>query len=406
MYNILENPTLPKGYKANGIASGLKKIKKDLSLIVSDTLCNCAGTYTTNKVKAAPVIWDKKITSNKIKAKAIIVNSGNANACTSLQGENDNEEIAQTVASNLNCEKENVLVCSTGVIGVPLNMETYKKGINNIVKTIAYEDEKLINFSEAIKTTDTINKIVSVKLNIDSKEITITGMAKGSGMIHPNMATMLSFIVTDADIEQNTLQNLLGNTIEDTYNMISVDGDTSTNDTVLFLANGAANNKQIVKDTSDYETFKEAFMYVNTYLAKAIVKDGEGASKFIEVSVNGAKTQKDAKNIAKSVINSSLVKCAFFGSDANWGRILCAMGYSDSEFDVNNVSIIFKSEKGSISVVKNGVPIQFDEDLAKTILLENTIDVVITLEDGSANATAWGCDLSYDYVKINGDYRS
>ena len=299
MYNILENPTLPKGYKANGIASGLKKIKKDLSLIVSDTLCNCAGTYTTNKVKAAPVIWDKKITSNKIKAKAIIVNSGNANACTSLQGEKDNEEIAQTVASNLNCEKENVLVCSTGVIGVPLNMETYKKGINNIVKTIAYEDEKLINFSEAIKTTDTINKIVSVKLNIDSKEITITGMAKGSGMIHPNMATMLSFIVTDANIEQDTLQNLLGNTIEDTYNMISVDGDTSTNDTVLFLANGAANNKQIVKDTSDYETFKEAFMYVNTYLAKAIVKDGEGASKFIEVSVNGAKTQKDAKKHCK-----------------------------------------------------------------------------------------------------------
>ncbi|MGD1816964.1 MAG: bifunctional ornithine acetyltransferase/N-acetylglutamate synthase [Pleomorphochaeta sp.] len=406
MYNILENPTLPKGYKANGIASGLKKIKKDLSLIASDTLCNCAGTYTTNKVKAAPVIWDKKITSNKIKAKAIIVNSGNANACTSLQGEKDNEEIAQTVASNLNCEKENVLVCSTGVIGVPLNMEIYKKGINDIVKTIDYEDQKLINFSEAIKTTDTINKIVSVKLNIDSKEITITGMAKGSGMIHPNMATMLSFIITDADIEQDTLQNLLGNTIEDTYNMISVDGDTSTNDTVLFLANGAANNKQIVKDTSDYETFKEAFMYVNTYLAKAIVKDGEGASKFIEVSVNGAKTQKDAKNIAKSVINSSLVKCAFFGSDANWGRILCAMGYSDSEFDVNNVSIIFKSEKGSISVVKHGVPIQFDEDLAKTILLENTIDVVITLEDGSANATAWGCDLSYDYVKINGDYRS
>ncbi len=406
MYNILENPTLPKGYKANGIASGLKKIKKDLSLIVSDTLCNCAGTYTTNKVKAAPVIWDKKITSNKIKAKAIIVNSGNANACTSLQGENDNEEIAQTVANNLNCEKENILVCSTGVIGVPLNMETYKKGINSIVKTIDYEDQKLINFSEAIKTTDTINKIVSVKLNIDSKEITITGMAKGSGMIHPNMATMLSFIVTDANIEQDTLQNLLGNTIEDTYNMISVDGDTSTNDTVLFLANGAANNKQIVKDTSDYESFKEAFMYVNTYLAKAIVKDGEGASKFIEVSVNGAKTQKDAKNIAKSVINSSLVKCAFFGSDANWGRILCAMGYSDSEFDVNNVSIIFKSEKGSISVVKNGVPIQFDEDLAKTILIENTIDVVITLEDGSANATAWGCDLSYDYVKINGDYRS
>ncbi len=406
MYNILENPTLPKGYKANGIASGLKKIKKDLSLIVSDTLCNCAGTYTTNKVKAAPVIWDKKITSNKIKAKAIIVNSGNANACTSLQGEKDNEEIAQTVANNLNCEKENILVCSTGVIGVPLNMETYKKGINNIVKTIDYEDQKLINFSEAIKTTDTINKIVSVKLNIDSKEITITGMAKGSGMIHPNMATMLSFIVTDANIEQDTLQNLLGNTIEDTYNMISVDGDTSTNDTVLFLANGAANNKQIVKNTSDYESFKEAFMYVNTYLAKAIVKDGEGASKFIEVSVNGAKTQKDAKNIAKSVINSSLVKCAFFGSDANWGRILCAMGYSDSEFDVNNVSIIFKSEKGSISVVKNGVPIQFDEDLAKTILIENTIDVVITLEDGSANATAWGCDLSYDYVKINGDYRS
>lgn len=406
MYKILDNPTLPKGYKINGIACGLKKVKKDLAILVSDTLCNSAGTYTTNKVKAAPVLWDKKLTDNKFKTKAIIVNSGNANACTSLKGEKDNEEIALSVSKNLDCDKTNVLVCSTGVIGVPLDMETYKKGINTIIPTLKKSDEALIDFSTAILTTDTSNKIISVQTTIDEKVITITGVAKGSGMIHPNMATMLSFIFTDANVEQTALQNLLGETIEDTYNMISVDGDTSTNDTVLALSNGEAKNSLIKENTKEYEAFKDAFMFVNTYLAKEIVKDGEGASKFIEVSLTGAKTQEDAKSIARTVISSNLVKCAFFGSDANWGRILCAMGYSDSEFTVNKVTIHFESDKGKICVVQNGQPIKFDEDLAKTILLEKTILVHIQLQDGNFSAKAWGCDLSYDYVKINGDYRS
>jgi len=406
MLEILNKPTLPKGYKASGIYSGLKKAKKDLGIIVSDNLSVAAGTYTTNKVKAAPVLWDKKLTDNNEKIKAIIVNSGNANACTSLQGEKDNEEIASVVASYLNCEKENILVCSTGVIGVPLQMDIYKKGINNIVNTINDSDQDLDNFSNAIITTDTTTKITSVKTIIDNKEITITGVAKGSGMIHPNMATMLSFIITDANIDNNTLQSLLGNTIEDTYNMISVDGDTSTNDTVLVLANGKANNSLITENSDNFKSFKEAFIHVNTYLAKAIVEDGEGASKFIEVNVNGAKSKKDAKILAKSVITSNLVKCAFFGSDANWGRILCAMGYSEAYFNVDKVSINFESKISSINVVKNGVPILFDEDLAKKILLEKVIKVNITIEDGDYSATAWGCDLSYDYVKINGDYRS
>jgi len=406
MYKILDNPILPKGYKINGIACGLKKVKKDLALIVSDTLCNCAGTYTTNKVKAAPVIWDKYITENNFKAKALIVNSGNANACTSVQGEKDNEDIAISVAKKFECEKTNVLVCSTGVIGVPLDMEIYKNGISTISKSLDQTPESLHNFSFAILTTDTTEKIISVKTLIDDKEIIITGVSKGSGMIHPNMATMLSFIFTDANIDQSLLQQLLGNTIEDTYNMISIDGDTSTNDTVLALANGAANNNLIENDSKDFIKFKEAFKFVNTFLAKEIVKDGEGASKFIEVNLSGAKTQKDAKNIAKSIISSNLVKCAFFGSDANWGRILCAMGYSDSEFDINEVTINFKSSKGTICVVKKGQPIKFDEEIAKEILLEKTIEVIIELNDGIYNAKAWGCDLTYDYVKINGDYRS
>ncbi|MCY1151460.1 MAG: bifunctional glutamate N-acetyltransferase/amino-acid acetyltransferase ArgJ [Sphaerochaetaceae bacterium] len=406
MFEKLNTPILPQGYKINGIACGLKKVKKDLALLVSENLCNSAGTYTTNKVKAAPVIWDQYLTESKFKTKAIIVNSGNANACTSLQGEKDNEEIASTLATQLNCDKTNVLVCSTGVIGVPLDMGIYKKGIDLITPSVDTTNENLDNFSTAILTTDTTKKIVSVKTLIDGKEVIITGVAKGSGMIHPNMATMLSFIFTDANIDQATLQSLLGNTIEDTYNMISVDGDTSTNDTVLSLANGSANNTLIKKGSNSYETFKEAFMYVNTYLAKEIVKDGEGASKFIEVSLTGAKTQKDAKNIARTVISSSLVKAAFFGSDANWGRILCAMGYSDSSFDVDKVTIHFESNKGKICVVENGQPIKFDEDKAKEILLEKTIIVLIDLNDGSFSSKAWGCDLTYDYVKINGDYRS
>jgi glutamate N-acetyltransferase/amino-acid N-acetyltransferase len=406
MFEKLNTPILPQGYKINGIACGLKKVKKDLALLVSDNLCTSAGTYTTNKVKAAPVIWDKYLTESKFKTKAIIVNSGNANACTSIQGEKDNEEIASALATQLNCDKTNVLVCSTGVIGVPLDMEIYKKGIDLITPSVNCTNDNLDNFSTAILTTDTTKKIVSVKTLIDGKEVIITGVAKGSGMIHPNMATMLSFIFTDANIDQDTLQSLLGNTIEDTYNMISVDGDTSTNDTVLSLANGSANNPIIEKGSSSYEAFKEAFMFVNTYLAKEIVKDGEGASKFIEVSLTGAKTQKDAKNIARTVISSSLVKAAFFGSDANWGRILCAMGYSDSSFDVDKVTIHFESDKGKICVVENGQPIKFDEDKAKEILLEKTIIVLIDLHDGSFSSKAWGCDLTYDYVKINGDYRS
>jgi len=404
--------TTPKGFLANGIACGLKRHKKDMTVLLSTTGCVAAGAFTTNRVKAAPVLWDKQVVDSNGPVFALVVNSGNANAYTGDQGLVDAKQMAQITALALNKEKkllpkleaENVLVCSTGVIGVPLPMDIVEKGIAKCVKGVKRENGH--EAAEAICTTDTHTKEIAVEVPIQGKKVHISGMAKGSGMIHPNMATMLSFITTDAKVNKTSLQKLLGATITETYNMVSVDGDTSTNDTVLVLANGQSQIGELDETSPEWKIFADAFVYVHTYIAKEIVRDGEGASKFIEVHVTGASDKETAKVLAKSVISSSLVKAAFFGSDANWGRILCAMGYSGAAFDPSKVSLSFSSAKGDIQVVDKGKPITFDEYRAKTILLEKEIHVEAVVGSGLAEATAWGCDLTYEYVRINGDYRS
>ena len=395
--------TSPKGFKAAGIHAGLKKAKKDMAMIISEKEAVTAATFTTNKVKAAPVLWDQGIAKTG-KASAVVINSGNANACTGKQGLLDAEKTAEIAASLIGTEKSSVYVCSTGVIGVKLDMAKIGKGIEMLYPLLSVNGGK--DAAEAICTTDTFSKEAAATVEVSGKTVTIGGMAKGSGMIHPNMATMLSFITTDAVISQETLHKLLGATVEDTFNMISVDGDTSTNDTCIVLANGTAGNAEIKEGSDDYEAFKEAFSYVLGTLAKLITRDGEGAGRFIEMKVVNALTKNDAKILARAVISSSLVKAAFFGSDANWGRILCAMGYSGADFDPSMVDLSFSSSKGEIDVVKNGEPIPFSEEKAKEILLEKEIYVLADCHQGAAEATAWGCDLTYDYVKINGDYRS
>ena len=402
--------TAPKGFLANGIAAGIKKRKKDIAILVSEIPAQAAGAFTTNKVKAAPVIWDKQLIDSGKTMSAIVINSGNANACTGEKGFSDTRDTASYAAEllaarGIDTSAEQVLVCSTGVIGVPLPMDTVTEGIKTCVSGLSKELEAAKSAADAICTTDTFRKEIAVEIEIDGKPIRIAGMAKGSGMIHPNMATMLSFITTDAELPASILQELLGTTIIDTYNMISVDGDTSTNDTVLVLANGCS-GVNIQKGTLQWEEFCKAFTYVHTFLAKAIVRDGEGAGKFIEVIVNGAKSIEDARILARSVVASSLVKAAFFGADANWGRILCAMGYSGADFNPAGTELSFSSSQGSIIVVKNGEPVAFNEDFAKKILLEKEVTVTAKLNDGESSAKAWGCDLSYEYVRINGDYRS
>ena len=394
--------TSARGYRAAGIFAGLKKVRKDMAMIVSDTDAAAAGTYTTNRVKAAPVIWDMKVTAAG-KARAIVVNSGNANACTGEQGMKDAEEMAAYAAGLLSTEKEMVLVASTGVIGVNLDMEKIRNGEEVLASSLSADWK---DAAQAILTTDTFAKTAACSVEIGGKKVTIGGMAKGSGMIHPNMATTLSFITTDAAVSHEVLQKLLGRTVDDTYNMISVDGDTSTNDSVLVLANGMAGNREIMEGTEDYAVFEEAFRYVLGTLARMIARDGEGATRFIEMTVKGAKTKSDAKTLARAVVSSSLVKAAFFGSDANWGRILCAMGYSGADFDPDLVDLSFVSPKGSLQVLASGQPVAFDEDRAKEILLEKEVGAVADCHQGEGEASAWGCDLTYDYVKINGDYRS
>ena len=399
--------TAATGFLANGIACGIKKRKKDLALVVSEQSCTFAGSFTTNLVKAAPVIWDQNLVKNQQTVRAIVINSGNANACTGEQGKKDTRSMAALVAQNLpGTTEDEVLVCSTGVIGVPLPMEVIEKGIALIAKGLKPTREAALEAAEAICTTDTFIKEVAVEILIGSDVVRIGGMAKGSGMIHPNMATMLSFITTDVAISKRSLQGLLGKSVVDSYNMISVDGDTSTNDTVLVLANGMSGSALLDEQSPYWEAFKDAFLFVHTALAKAIVRDGEGAGKFIEVTVSGAVDKASAQSLARSVVSSSLVKAAFFGSDANWGRILCAMGYSGASFDPDAVSLSFKSEKGSIEVLAGGQPIVFDEKKAKSILMEKEVEVHAKIGDGPGIGTAWGCDLSYEYVRINGDYRS
>ena len=395
--------TAAKGFKAAGVHAGLKKLKKDMAMVVADTDCVYAATFTTNKVKAAPVVWDMKVNERGI-ARAIVVNSGNANACTGSQGLKDAERTAGKAASLIGTETDKVLVCSTGVIGVTLDMAKIESGVEALVPELCHC--KGHDAAEAICTTDTFAKEAAAAVEIGGKTVTVGGMCKGSGMIHPNMATMLCFVTTDARISKPVLQRLLGKTIDDTFNMVSVDGDTSTNDTCIVLANGAAGNEELVEGTEEYTLFAETFKHVLGELARMIARDGEGAGKFIEMKVINALSEKDAKTLARSVISSSLVKAAFFGSDANWGRVLCAMGYSGADFDPDLVDLKFTSAKGEIYTLIGGVPLVFDEDKAKEILLENEITVIADCHQGTSQATAWGCDLTYDYVRINGDYRS
>lgn len=392
----------PKGFLASGVHVGLKKKKLDMALMASEVDCVCAAAFTTNVVKAAPVVYDREVLAGGL-ARAIVVNSGNANACTGEKGMEDAREMAKCTASLLGTEPDKVFVASTGVIGLPLDMEKIKKGIGDLVPSLSKDGDAA---SRAILTTDTVKKEICVSLELDGRTVTVAGIAKGSGMIHPNMATMLCFITSDVAIDQKALQNLLGKGISDTFNMISVDGDTSTNDSVIVLANGCAGNRTLDEESEGYDDFAQAFNLVLGELARMIVKDGEGAGRFIEMKVVGAVDKENARTLARSVVSSSLVKAAFFGSDANWGRILCAMGYSGADFDPSLVDLSFHSGKGNIEVLHHGSPVAFDEKMAKEILLEKEVGVVADCHQGSGEATAWGCDLTYDYVKINGDYRS
>jgi len=401
---IVGGITAPKGFSATGEHIGLKKKKKDLAIIISDLPATASGVFTKNLVKAAPVLWNQQIVNNKVRG--IVVNSGNANACTGELGFKHTEIMAQTLAECINASKEEIIVSSTGVIGVHLPIEKIVIGIKTVVSSLETTREAAKRAAEGIITTDTYTKEIAIEVEIDEKPVRIAGMAKGSGMIHPNMATMLSFVTTDANISKEMLDKTLKDSVEDTYNMISVDGDTSTNDMVIVLANGMAQNTPITKENENYCRFKSALDYVNKYLAKQIVNDGEGVTKVLEVIIKGASTKEDARKIAKSIICSNLVKTAFFGEDANWGRILCAAGYSGASFNPEKTSISFSSLGGEILLFTNGEPIKFDEDKALQILKERKIQILISLQDGNEGATAWGCDLSYEYVKINGEYRT
>lgn len=391
-------------FKASGVVSGIKKNgNKDLCVIYSEKKSVAAGVFTTNKVKAAPVLLNMEhIQSENIRA--IVVNSGNANACTGEQGQKDAKTMAELTASLLDISSDSVLVASTGVIGVPLPMQCIESGIRNACENLSYDGG--IDAANAIMTTDTFAKSLTVETELEGKKVLLSGIAKGSGMIHPNMATMLSFVVTNADITKTMLQEALSESIKKTYNMISVDGDTSTNDMVMILANATAGNKSIETKDSSFDTFKDALDLLNTELAKMIASDGEGATKLIECTVINAESAADACKLSKSVISSDLTKAAFFGNDANWGRILCALGYSGGNFSPNKVDIFFESKAGCIQLVSYGEPLQFCEKTASEIMAEDYVKIKIDLKEGSFTATAWGCDLTYDYVKINGSYRS
>ena len=397
--------TSPAGFVASGIHCGLKKnkAKKDLALIYSEVPAVSAGVYTTNKVKGAPLTVTKNHLSNN-KAQAVIINSGNANTCNGDDGLAKAEATAIACGKALNIDSNDVLVASTGVIGVPLNLDVLVEGIPELVESLSSDGST--SAASAIMTTDTVLKQCGVEVIIGGKKVTIAAMCKGSGMIHPNMATMLSFITTDLNISPEMLQKALTTSVNVSYNRISVDGDSSTNDMVVILANGLAENTIVDTENEDYEAFINALTELNIHLAKMIAKDGEGATKLIECTVKNMTTEAEAEALSRSVINSSLVKAAIFGSDANWGRILCALGYSKIDFDPYKVDVTFASKAGSILVCENGSSVAFDETKAKEILLEDTIQIIVDMKLGNEEVTTWGCDLTYDYVRINGDYRS
>lgn len=407
MKQITGGVTAAKGFVAASTAAGIKyKDRKDMAMIFSEVPCVAAGTFTTNIVKAAPVKWDQNVVYNQPNAQAVVVNAGIANACTGEEGMGYCKETAEKVAELLNVPAEQVLVASTGVIGKQLPMDRICAGIDMMVPALDGSLESGHNAALAIMTTDTHEKEIAVEFELDGKTVTIGGMCKGSGMIHPNMCTMLSFVTTDVAISKELLQEALSADVADTYNMVSVDGDTSTNDTCLLLANGLAGNTQITEKNADYEAFVKALNFVNEYLAKQMAGDGEGATALFEVKIVGAETKEQAKVLSKSVITSSLTKAAIYGHDANWGRILCAMGYSGANFDPEKVDLYFESAAGKLQIIENGVAVDYSEEEATKILSEDYVTAIADIKMGEATATAWGCDLTYDYVKINADYRS
>lgn len=399
--------TAPKGFLASGLNAGIKnQTKKDMAMVFSSTPCAAAGVFTSNLVKAAPVKWDKEIVTTSPYVQAVVVNSGIANACTGAEGLGYCADTAAEAAAALNIPKTAVLVASTGVIGKQLPIDKIKSGVTALSKVLgsSREDAKLA--AEAIMTTDTKIKEVACTLELDGKQVTVAGMCKGSGMIHPNMCTMLCFVTTDVAISHELLQKALSEDVVDTFNMISVDGDTSTNDTVLVMANGQAENTPITKEGEDYKTFCEALHFIMLELSKKIAGDGEGCTCLFEATVIGAKDKNQARTIAKSVVCSSLTKAAVFGHDANWGRILCAMGYSGAQFDPEVVDIWLESKAGTIKIVENGIATDYSEETATKILSEEEVIAKMDIKEGNETATAFGCDLTYEYVKINGDYRS
>ena len=398
--------TAPKGFEAAGIMAGIKKEKKDMAMIYSATPCESAGVFTKNLVKAAPVKWDRQVVEGGAKCHAVVINSGVANACTGEPGMGYCRDTALETARVLNIPAEGVLVASTGVIGKQLPMDKLLPGIDLLAKNLGSSRRNALLSAEAIMTTDTVPKEYAVAVEIGGQTVTIGGMCKGSGMIHPDMCTMLCFITTDANISKEMLCKVLSTDVEDTFNMISVDGDTSTNDTVLVLANGASGGPQIKAEGADYQAFYAGFHQVMEELSKKIAGDGEGATALFEVKVIGAATKEQAKIISKSVVTSSLTKAAVFGHDANWGRILCAMGYAGADFDPEVVDIWFESRDGKLQIVKDGTATDYSEEEATKILSAPEVTAIADLKAGRETATAWGCDLTYDYVKINADYRS
>ncbi len=399
--------TAAKGFKAAGAVAEIKyKDRKDMALVVSSVPANVAGTFTSNVVKAAPVLWDRDIVEHSGTARAIVINSGIANACTGAEGKRVCEETAKAAGELLGVPEKEVLVASTGVIGMQIDTEKLRNGLSLLVPALGDTPEKGTEAAEAIMTTDTRSKQAAVTFEIGGKSVTVGGMCKGSGMIHPNMCTMLAFVTTDCDISPELLRKSAKDSVEDSFNMISVDGDTSTNDTFLILANAEACNPPITEENEDYRSFVKALRLVTETLAKKMAGDGEGATALVESKVEGAASREDARALAKSVITSSLTKAAIFGHDANWGRILCALGYAGVKFDPDSMELWIESSEGRLLLYQNGSAASYSEEEAGRILSSDEIKIISVLHEGDAEATAWGCDLTYDYVKINADYRS
>lgn len=399
--------TAAKGFEAAGAEAAIKyQNRKDMAMVYSKVPCKAAGTFTTNVVKAAPILWDRDIVTNSEYAQAVVVNAGIANACTGKQGLDYCRREAEVTGRLLGIPAEAVLVGSTGVIGMQLPMDRIEAGIAKLVEAKSDTLEAGHTAACSIMTTDTISKEIAVSFELDGKEITVGGMSKGSGMIHPNMCTMLAYITTDMAISKELLQEALSTSVVDTFNMITVDGDTSTNDTCLVMANGMAGNTEVTQKGEAYDKFFEALNYVCTYLAKKMAGDGEGATKLFEAKVVNARSKEDARTLSRAIVGSNLSKAAIYGCDANFGRFLCAMGYSGAQFDQNDVELFFESENGRLQVFDHGTPIVFDEEKALQIMKADAVTVHVDMHEGEAEATAWGCDLTYDYVKINADYRS